>query len=306
MSINEVMKIRQSSRQIAQELGTIDNLFSEIGSYSQCHALIALKQSKYLSGAQLSKLLNLEKSSISRLIKNLQDKNYCKIQQDPSDSRAKLITLTKKGKNATEYINSVANQQVSDALAQLNESERKQVISGMYLYAKALKKSRIQSQYTIRRLQKTDGPTMIKITKNVWTEFGFDANHPNSNIYEKELNEMMDKYMDKQSHYYVIVFDGVVVGGGGFRPVGAAKDQTCELQSMYFLPETRGLGLGSMLLKYLLNKATRSGYKQVYLETMNFMHRANALYNNSGFVQLKKPRFNTGHVWTNCWYLKEL
>lgn len=160
------MKVRQSSRRVIQELGFLDNLFSEIGSYSQCHALYELKRSKYLSGSELSKLLNLEKSSVSRLIKSLESKGYCKNEQDPKDSRTRLVTLTKKGEE-----------------------------------------------------------------------------------------------------------------------------------------DVRGLGLGSMLLKYLLMKATENGYKQMYLETMDFMHRANTLYINNGFILLKKPKFNTGHVWTNHWHL---
>ena len=36
--LNEIAKVRQASRQMIQELGFLDNLFAEIGSYSQCHA----------------------------------------------------------------------------------------------------------------------------------------------------------------------------------------------------------------------------------------------------------------------------
>jgi len=55
-----------------------------------------------------------------------------------------------------------------------------------------------------------------------------------------------------------------------------------------------------------LQAAEFEGFKQCYLETMNFMHGANTLYKKFGFIKQDKPMGETGHHWTNCWYLKNL
>jgi putative acetyltransferase len=41
---------------------------------------------------------------------------------------------------------------------------------------------------------------------------------------------------------------------------------------MYFLPETRGLGIGSQVMAAC--KAQKTGFENCYLETMPFMHDA--------------------------------
>lgn len=75
---------------------------------------------------------------------------------------------------------------------------------------------------------------------------------------------------------------------------------------MYFLPEVRGMGLGSRLLEFILEKAKQDNYKQCYLETMYFMSKANALYQKFSFKKLDKPLIDTRHTWTTNWYMKEL
>jgi len=306
MNLTEIIKIRQSSRRIVQELGFLDNQFSNIGSFSECHALYELKQSKRLTATQIGKLLNLEKSTVSRLIKSLQDKGYCLVEPDPRDIRSKLVKLSEKGEEAAQRIDRVANQQVASALELLDLDEKEQVINGLYLYAKALKQSRIKAQISIRPLQQHDVPFIIEITKKAWLEFGFDANHPDAPLFESELDELMRVFIEENSRYYVIEHEGIVVGGGGFNPIGLKNEKTCQIQNMYFLPDVRGIGLGSTLLKFLIETALTHGFKQIYLETMDYMYRANALYQNNGFTRLNKPQFNTGHDWTNCWYLKKL
>ena len=80
----------------------------------------------------------------------------------------------------------------------------------------------------------------------------------------------------------------------------------CEFQKMYFLPEARGLGLGSKMITDCLQKAKEFGFEKCYLETMPYMDAATALYKKNGFTLLDKPVGNTGHYSCNVWMLKEL
>jgi putative acetyltransferase len=239
---------------------------------------------------------------VSRLIKELQKKQLCQFTTDVSDSRTKFVELTKKGSSAVHHINNIADAQVSQALEQLTSEEREDVVEDLSLYAKALRKSRVKSLCVIKELKKCDIPKITTITRRVWAEFGFDSNHPNAHIYEKELQSI---YESKKLCYFVVFYDQELIGGGGFSPIDN-EIMVCELRSMYFLPEFRGLGLGSLFLSHLLKTAKSAGFQKCYLETMDFMQRANFLYLKNGFIPLNNPQFNTGHIWTNCWYLKEI
>ena len=75
---------------------------------------------------------------------------------------------------------------------------------------------------------------------------------------------------------------------------------------MYFLPETRGLGIGSAMMARCLETAKGFGFEQCYLETMPFMLDAQKLYKKVGFTNIDAPMGSTGHTSCPVWMLKNL
>jgi putative acetyltransferase len=301
-----ISQIRASTRQMVRELGLLNNRFATIGSASQCHALVELDSHGVLNSGQLSTILNLEKSTVSRLVTHLHENGLCDIQSDANDRRNKLISLTKKGQALANEIHFAAKLQVNQALEMMNEDERNIVVQGISLYAKALRKSGIQNEYTIRKLLKHDVPQLINIIKSVRAEFGFDASHPQAPLFEEELKNLYESYTGKNREYYVLTHDDKIVGGAGFGAISSPEKNICELKGMYLSQQLRGLGLGSKLLKRVLEEAVNRGFKKCYLETNDFMHGANTLYMKNGFVKLAKPIDGAGHACTNIWYIKKL
>jgi predicted GNAT family N-acyltransferase len=107
--------------------------------------------------------------------------------------------------------------------------------------------------------------------------------------------------------YYVIEnASGEVVGGAGIAPLKGGEPGVCELQKMYFMPEVRGLGFGQKLLDLCLSRAEEFGYRICYLESLESMKTAAALYLKNGFKKLSFGLGNTGHHACNSWYAKVL
>ena len=75
---------------------------------------------------------------------------------------------------------------------------------------------------------------------------------------------------------------------------------------MYFLPEARGIGLGSKMMETCLQKAKEFGFEGCYLETLPYMEDARKLYRKAGFKDLDAPMGDTGHYSCNLWMLKNL
>jgi GNAT superfamily N-acetyltransferase len=69
-------------------------------------------------------------------------------------------------------------------------------------------------------------------------------------------------------------------GCAAFKQLSA---DVCELYCVYVRPESRGHGVGSLLLGRLQAEASVAGYTAMYLETATFMHDAHALYRSHGF-----------------------
>ncbi len=64
---------------------------------------------------------------------------------------------------------------------------------------------------------------------------------------------------------------------------------------MYFLPETRGIGIGAEMMEVCLQSAKNFGYEKCYLETMPFMLAAQKLYKKAGFEYISATMGSTGH-----------
>jgi len=164
--------------------------------------------------------------------------------------------------------------------------------------------SRLQSNYTVRLIQKQDNPQVARLIRNVMTEFR--AVGEGYSIDDPEVDDMHGSYRNKRSCYYVIALDNKMVGCGGIGPLVGGDKFTCELRKMFFLPATRGIGLGRRLLLLLTDEARKRDYRKCYLETLDRMWRANELYQKNGFRLLEKPIGNTGHRSCDRWYLLNL
>jgi putative acetyltransferase len=302
----QISRIRSASREIVRQVGLLRNRFLSIGSVSLCHALVELDTHGEMNIGKLSLVLNLDQSTTSRLVVQMMRDGMCRMRPDENDRRNKFISLTQKGTKLVHTIHTEAKIQIQDALDMMDEEDKKIVVQGLSIYAKALRYSSLLKEYKIRKLLAKDVPQLINLTKSVWAEFGFDSNHPDAPVFEAELNETYEIYSAKRSSYFVLVQSKKIMGGVGFGPLAGEQKNICELKGMYLSPLIRGLGLGSILLQHTLQAAKREGFKKCYLETMDYMHEANSLYKKAGFTKLDEPRGNTKHTWTNCWYIKEL
>ncbi|MDN3617909.1 GNAT family N-acetyltransferase [Polaribacter undariae] len=160
------------------------------------------------------------------------------------------------------------------------------------------------TDFIIREIQSKDNAQMATVIREVLLEMG--APKIGTAYEDKATDKMFENFEKPTSFYYVVEHNNKVVGGAGIAQLDNFEGNTCELQKMYFLPLTRGKGLGSKLINVCLEKAKTVGFENCYLETMPYMNAAQALYKRSGFVNLDKPMGNTGHYSCPVWMLKKL
>lgn len=160
------------------------------------------------------------------------------------------------------------------------------------------------NDFIIREIQPQDNQQIAKVIRDVLIEFGVPK--VGTAYEDKATDEMYEAYQKEKAAYFVIEHQGQVVGGAGYAQLDNYEGNVCELQKMYFLPITRGKGLGSKLIEHCLGLAKTEGFDQCYLETMPYMDAARALYRKNGFSNLEQPMGNTGHYSCNVWMLKDL
>lgn len=156
----------------------------------------------------------------------------------------------------------------------------------------------------IREIQKQDNPEIAVIVQNVLMEMG--APKVGTAYSDPYLKTMFENYNKPRAIYFVIEKGGKIIGGAGVSQLENSNENICELQKMYFLPEARGLGLGSKMMQKCLQSAKDFGYEKCYLETMPYMEDAQMLYKKVGFEYICAPLGNTGHTSCPIWMLKNL
>ena len=160
------------------------------------------------------------------------------------------------------------------------------------------------NNFKIREIQLKDNPKIAKVIRKILIEFGVPK--VGTAYADKILDTLFEAYDTENAIYYVIEKEGEIFGGAGIKQLDNFEGNVCELQKMYFLPEARGIGLGSKMMETCLQKAKEFGFEQCYLETLPYMEDARKLYRKAGFKDLDAPMGDTGHYSCNLWMLKEL
>lgn len=154
--------------------------------------------------------------------------------------------------------------------------------------------------YVVRSIKPTDSPLVANIIRTVMPEFG--ASGPGFAIHDTEVDDIYKAYSRPRTAYFVCEHDGKVLGGGGVAPLEGGAENICELKKMYFLPASRGMGLGQKVLTKCLEAAKNIGFEYCYLETFNTMKVAMKLYEKNGFKKIPGPLGNTGHFSCDTFY----
>jgi len=79
------------------------------------------------------------------------------------------------------------------------------------------------------------------------------------------------------------------VGVAGIRKYA---DRECELKRMFVKPESRGLGIGKLLITACIEIAKKLNYDIIKLDTADFMKSAIKLYVDNGFIEIPAYRYN--------------
>ena len=160
------------------------------------------------------------------------------------------------------------------------------------------------SDYIIREIAPRDNKQIKKIVQHVILEMG--APKIGTAYEDSALEDMYETYQKDRAIYFVVEYQGKVLGGGGIAQLDGFDKNTCELQKMYFLNDIRGKGLGSRIIEKCMIKAKIFGYEQCYLETMPYMLAAKKLYKKAGFKNINAPMGNTCHYSCDVWMIRKL
>ena len=129
-----------------------------------------------------------------------------------------------------------------------------------------------------------DGKDYISQVRELITEYTRRLNRDLSfqNI-EEELRDPAAKYTVPEGELLVAVdeIDNVI----GMVAYHRHNSERCEMKRLYVKPEVRGMHLGDLLVKEILDHARKAGFHEMVLDTVMPLKAAIGLYKKNGFKE---------------------
>lgn len=285
----EIRQIRDASRRLVRELGFMQPTIAGTNLHaSAVHALIEIGRRDAVTAADLSSILNLEKSSISRMLRKLVEAGEIAESASDQDGRAKPLTLTGQGRQTLAAIDAFAESQVSSAIERLTGETRRSVRAGLAAYAEALETQRMGKAALSQSVDIANGyrTGLIGRCAEMHARYyartaGFGA------FFEGKVIGAMAEFilrLDRPVNGLWTALDGdsivgtVAIDGEGLG-AGVAHLRWFIVEEGY-----RGRGVGRQLLSEAASFCDRQRFPEIHLWTFKGLDAAKRLYEAFGFT----------------------
>jgi len=297
--LQQIDRIRLTSRQIVRELGFMQNNIAGTKlSASAVHTIIELGINQNVTAKELCKILKLEKSTISRLLKKLHSQQLIELSNHINDSRIRNLGLTKQGWDLFSDIEMFGRNQVANALNTLTGNETKMVTEGLLSYAKALQKSSTEHHNEEKKIIIHEGykAGLISQVSALFINFfhkQFDFGYQFESKVASELSEFVKRLLQPQNTIYsayignelvaTITIDGDNLGGN-----------IAHLRWFIAHPKVTGQGIGKQLLQKAISFVDHHAFDETHLWTIKGLDSASHLYQKHDFKLVEQA---SGNQW---------
>jgi len=145
---------------------------------------------------------------------------------------------------------------------------------------------------------------LAELIRSVFREFSIDK--PGTVYDDPTTDALFELFQTEKSVYWVAEENSKLLGGCGIYPTNGLPEGCVELVKFYIAPDSRGEGVGQLLLQLNINTAKGFNYSQLYLESFPELARVVGMYSGLGFKQQDQPLGNSGHYACTIWMVKEL
>lgn len=156
----------------------------------------------------------------------------------------------------------------------------------------------------IRHIEEKDQLQLANIIRSVFEEYG--APLVNTVYDDPRTEHVFDALAGRNAEYWVVVDNGVVLGGCGYYPTEGLPEGYAELVKFYMSPAARGFGYGSKLFRQAIEGASKAGYRHLYIESFPQFSDAVSMYERHGFRYIPHRLGDSGHTATTIFMVKDL
>ena len=294
ISAEQIRDIRQFNRFFTRQIGVLrEGLLHTPYSLTEARIIFELAQRSNSTASDLCNELGLDAGYLSRILNRLEQQNLIEKTRSDDDGRQRLISLTNEGQNAFAVLDKRSNDEVSEMLSELSESDRVRLLEAMHTIEGILNHGfKYAEPFYLRHHEAGDIGWVIQQHGLLYNqEYGWDASF--EALVAQICADFLNHYDPQKERCWIAEMQGERVGS--IFCVKASED-VAKLRLLFVTPKARGLGLGTHLVKECIRFARRSGYQKLILWTNDVLVEARKIYEKNGFKLVEEePHHSFGH-----------
>ncbi|MBN1873360.1 MAG: MarR family transcriptional regulator [Anaerolineae bacterium] len=289
-----ISAVRRFNRFFTRQIGVLrEGLLHSPYSLTEARIIFELANQGNLTASDLCHELGLDAGYLSRILNKLEQQNLIEKTRSEDDGRQRLLNLTSEGHNAFLLLDNRSNDEVSEMLNGLSDSDRIRLIDAMHTIEGIFDHGfKYAEPFYLRQHEVGDMGWVIHQHGLLYhQEYGWDESF--EALVAQICADFINNYDPQKERCWIAEMQGEQVGS-----VFCVKvdEDVAKLRLLLVVPKARGLGLGTRLVQECIRFAKRSGYKKLTLWTNDILVEARHIYQKNGFKLIEEEHHHSfGH-----------
>ncbi|MFZ0267522.1 bifunctional helix-turn-helix transcriptional regulator/GNAT family N-acetyltransferase [Caulobacter sp.] len=289
----QIAALRAFNRLYTRKLGLLNpHLDASPFSLTEARILYEIAHRTDPSAAEITRALGLDPAQLSRTLKRFEARGLVQTAQHPGGGRSRSIRLTAAGRQAFAALDRNTHDAIAGLLRDLPLPKREALLAAARSIGEVFDESPA-AEVVLRDLRPGDLGWIVHRQAVLYAqEYGWTQEY--EALAARILADFVQAFDPAREAAWVAEIDGRVVGS--IFLVRGDAPEVGKLRLLYVEPDTRGRGVGAMLVQACTEQARAVGYRRLELWTNSVLTAARRIYQRAGFVMIdEKPHHAFGH-----------
>lgn len=302
IDLDRIDAIRRFNRFYTHRIGVLNEVLLESG-FSLTEGRILwelahLEGGEGITATDLGRLLDLDAGYLSRLLRDLKERDLVRATRSEADARQSLLQLSPAGRKAFKPLERRSREQVGELLGHLGEAQQTELLQALRRVQGLLEDREAKpgkGGFILRPHRPGDMGWIVSRHGALYArEYQFDLRF--EALVARIAADFIDQFDARREACWIAERDGANIGSVALvqardEATNAPLEGTAQLRLLLVEPSARGLGLGDRLVDECHRFAREAGYRRVRLWTNSQLDAAKHIYRKAGYVLVASEPF---------------